>query len=59
MKKKLKLGYNQHRTDGIVTLIASLIVLFTSLVDPKVSVIFSFVFLILYSIFKFYFKNDN
>ncbi len=52
MKKKI--SYNKHKIDGIVTLVASLIVLFTSLWNPAVSVVISFGFLVLYSIFKIF-----
>jgi len=53
MKKK-KLSHNKHKIDGIVTLVASLIVLFTSLWNPMASVVVSFGFLIIYSIFKIF-----
>jgi len=45
---------NIHRTDGIVTLIASLLVLFTSMLDPKVSLVIAVAFLVLYSAFKIF-----
>jgi Ca2+/Na+ antiporter len=53
MKKK-KLSYSRHKIDGIVTLVVSLLVLFTSLWNPRISVVVSFFFLVLYSIFKIF-----
>lgn len=52
MKKKIR--FNKHKIDGIATLIASLIVLFASLINPVISVVFAFAFLILYSAFKIF-----
>jgi len=57
MKKKLKNKENHKRIDGVVTLVASLLVLFTSMFDPRLSLIFAFVFLVLYSIFKIFFDK--
>ena len=49
-----KKNSNIHKTDGIVTLIASLLVLFTSMFDPKISLVVAVAFLILYSAFKIF-----
>ncbi|MBS3078532.1 hypothetical protein J4218_00245 [Candidatus Pacearchaeota archaeon] len=56
MKKKIekKSGYSKHRIDGIVTLVASLLVLFSSMIDPLLSVIIALLFLVSYSIFKIF-----
>jgi Ca2+/Na+ antiporter len=62
VKKKNTLNRNntlnkKNKIDGIVSLIASLSVLFTSLVDPQISIILAFGFLLLYSIYKLFFDK--
>lgn len=58
MKNK-KRKYNIHRIDGIATLIASLIVLFASIIDSSWSFWVALAFLILYSLFKIFFDKRH
>jgi len=55
VKKEIKM---KTKTEGILAVIAALIVLFSAMWDPRVSVAVSVVALVAFSVYKLINKND-
>jgi hypothetical protein len=58
-KKSKRDSTKKYNQEGIFAILAAFIVLFSAMLDPVISVIISFVLILLYGIYKLFYKKER